>query len=1544
VLWVGSVMITGMLIARLVGACLFLLLAGVNGADAQLRVQPFISGLSMPVAIVPDPRDSTVHFVVQQDGRIRVVKNGVLQAADFLDITGPVLFSGEQGLFSLVFPPDAATNDRFWVNFTRKPDGATVVARFLRSGDPLVADPTSRVDLMWPGETPGSRQAFIDQPFANHNGGHMAFGPDGFLYIGMGDGGSGNDPDHRAQNPQSLLGKMLRIDVNVPDANANAYVVPPSNPFVDNQPITALTEIWAFGMRNPWRFSFDDVARGGTGALVIADVGQNAFEEIDYEPAGQGGRNYGWRNREGKHATPGIPATPGPAYTPLTDPIFEYSHDGGGASITGGYVYRGSALGPNFVGRYFFADFVLGRQWSLALTVNPTTHEATASDLRDHTAEFGAVGGVSSFGVDAAGELFVVDYGGTIYRVLPQEPPNLRVIAVSAPATGVASGTINVTNRIKNVGGVTAVGPFRVGIYLSAGDDTPGAGTLIGSRTVASLAGGAESAATTAVTLPAGTAAGSYFVSAVVDIDGTVDESHEDDNGLTATTKVDVIRPDLVMQSVSGPTRGAVGQPISVTTSVKNIGQLGAGAFTIGIYFSPTNTPGSGTRIATRSVASLAPGATTTAVTSANIPPGTTPGTYFLSAVADDAQVVPEIGDAANGTNGANNAAVATPPLQVVSLLPDLEISAISAPSKIGFGQPMTVAFTVRNSGLTTAGPFRVRFYLAPDAPPPGPGDGVAIGLRTFTGLAAGASLPTSVSLTVPANLSVISPGSPIYFVSAVADADNQVAEIVEGVIANGRMSSEILLIRPDLEIARLETRASPAVVKAARGGTLVLRNVTVKNTATAPGHAPASTLKFYLSDDQAQGAGDLELTPVVSVPALGPGASFTVAPTLPIPASVTTGAKFIIARAILPGSLSEISTANNTAAIPVDVGDFADLQITAVAGPAAAGTGLPMTVTFTTKNAGTAPVGPFRVNLFMAAGPNASPLPGDGTGVGFKDFPGLAAGASLASTLVVNVPASLAAGSYFVSAVADAGNAIPEAGGNDGFAANGRVAVKMVTVIRPDLVVSALTAPVRAARGGTVPVTATVKNVAAAPASAPVSSLKFYLSDDQTLDGADVELSRARAIPILGPGAVSTATTTLAIPASVTTGSKFILARADALDLVTEAQEGNNVAAWPIEIGDFVDLQMTAVAGPVAAGTGRPMTVSFTTRNAGSAPVGPFRVNLFLAPVPNPAPQPGDGIGVGFKDFPGLAAGASVPATLPIDLPASFVAGSYFLSAVADAGNAIPETNGNDGVTLNGRVAAKTITVVRPDLVVSALAGPIRAARGGIAAMTATVKNLAASPASAPASSLKFYLSDDQTLDGGDVELAPARAVPILGPGGVSTAVTTLTIPPSVTTGSKFILARADAADQVIEADEGNNVTAWPIEIGDFADLQITAVAGPATVRAGQNMTVSFTVKNAGTAPVGAFNVTLYLAPSAPPPAPGDGNAVGLKPIASLGTLASLATTVVVSVPDDLAPGVYALSAVADADGVIPELGGSDGAAVNGRLATKTITVQPPL
>jgi glucose/arabinose dehydrogenase len=394
----------------------------VGTAQSGLRAVVYASGFTLPLDVVQDPTNRSVQFVVEQAGRIRVVRAGTVLPTDFLDLRSAVSCCNERGLLGLAFAPDYATSGRFFVNFTNGA-GNTVIARFRRSSDPLVADAATRFDLRWYG--PGA----IDQPYANHNGGNLMFGPDGFLYIGLGDGGSGNDPQHRAQNPTELLGKMLRVDINVPDTSATGYRVPADNPFLSSGPAGTLPEIWDFGLRNPWRYSFDDPTLGGTGALIIADVGQDAWEEIDYEPRGRGGRNYGWRNREGAHnATTNLPV----AFPPLVDPVYEYAHGGRGASVTGGFVYRGRALGAAFQGRYFFGDFVTARVWSLALAQG-ADGSAQASDLREHTAELGAFA-VSSFGVDGVGELFMLGYDtGRLLRLVgppiaPATPTGLRIV------------------------------------------------------------------------------------------------------------------------------------------------------------------------------------------------------------------------------------------------------------------------------------------------------------------------------------------------------------------------------------------------------------------------------------------------------------------------------------------------------------------------------------------------------------------------------------------------------------------------------------------------------------------------------------------------------------------------------------------------------------------------------------------------------------------------------------------------------------------------------------------------------------------------------------------------------------------------------------------------------------------------------------------------------------------------------------------------------------------------------------------------------------
>ncbi|MCW5942190.1 MAG: PQQ-dependent sugar dehydrogenase [Fimbriimonadaceae bacterium] len=382
----------------------------VSVASGQLGLQTVATGLSSPIAMIQDPTEPNRFLIVQQRGRVRVLLNGSLQATDYLDLTGLISVGGERGLLGLAFHPNYATNGHVFVNFTEPTTGATRIVRYTRStGNPGQVDPATASNVLR-----------VEQPYSNHNGGTIAFGADGYLYLGMGDGGSGNDPENRAQNPAELLGKMLRIDVDrddFPTDPARNYGIPSDNPFVGGVPITAAGEIWAFGVRNPWKWSFDEARFGGLDAMLIGDVGQNAWEEVNYEPRGLGGRNYGWRMMEGTHPT----GLTGSAFTPWVNPLLEYDHSVG-SSITGGYLYRGTALGPTHYGRYFFADYVAGRVWSTFVDVDPLTKLATLGPVTEHTLDLSGtstLGNVSSFAVDDQGELYVVRYAGSVAKIVP---------------------------------------------------------------------------------------------------------------------------------------------------------------------------------------------------------------------------------------------------------------------------------------------------------------------------------------------------------------------------------------------------------------------------------------------------------------------------------------------------------------------------------------------------------------------------------------------------------------------------------------------------------------------------------------------------------------------------------------------------------------------------------------------------------------------------------------------------------------------------------------------------------------------------------------------------------------------------------------------------------------------------------------------------------------------------------------------------------------------------------------------------------------------
>ncbi len=361
----------------------------------RLRFTLILDGLQNPTFAAPLPGTDTL-LVLEQPGRIRRVEAGQLLDEPFLDLRDRITAGGERGLLGLAFHPRFAENGRFYVHYSARAlegaaigNGDTVVSEFAVAAEGNAGDPASE-----------RRVLTVDQPFANHNGGMLAFSPrDGFLYIGLGDGGSGGDPDANGQNLSSLLGKMLRIDVDARDQGE--YGIPDGNMTGDR----VRPEIWSFGLRNPWRYSFDE-----NGDLYIADVGQGDVEEIDYEPAGEGGRNYGWKIMEGSRC---FEPSSGCDATGITLPIVEYGR-GAGRSITGGYVYRGQAI-PELRGIYLYADYATGLIGALRVENGALagSKDITSSINPDQLRNF------TSFGLDAQGELYVLrgSGNGALYRI-----------------------------------------------------------------------------------------------------------------------------------------------------------------------------------------------------------------------------------------------------------------------------------------------------------------------------------------------------------------------------------------------------------------------------------------------------------------------------------------------------------------------------------------------------------------------------------------------------------------------------------------------------------------------------------------------------------------------------------------------------------------------------------------------------------------------------------------------------------------------------------------------------------------------------------------------------------------------------------------------------------------------------------------------------------------------------------------------------------------------------------------------------------------------
>jgi uncharacterized repeat protein (TIGR01451 family) len=507
-------------------------------SDQLITLTRHVTGFDNPVHITHAGDGSQRLFVVEQEGRIRIVKNQTLLSIPFLDISARVSCCGERGLLSVAFPPNYANKGHFYVNYTNN-DGNTVIARYRVTSDPDVANLNSEEILLT-----------IEQPFANHNGGQIAFGPDGYLYIGMGDGGSVGDPQGNGQRPETLLGKLLRIDV---ESGVTPYAVPTNNPFVQSQFYRG--EIWALGLRNPWRFSFDRQ----TGDLYLGDVGQGSHEEINFQSrASFGGENYGWNIMEGKHCFNSNSCN----QTGLVLPIVEYSHSEG-CSVTGGVVYRGQQY-PRLQGLYFYGDYCSGTIWGLKVT-STAVQQGLLLDSGYS---------ISTFGEDEAGETYVADHGGgTIYRITDPNAPSgadLTLSVTDAPDPVVVNNELTYSATITNNGPSSTAG-VQMNISLPAGATfvsvSSSQGSCTGTATVNcqlnTFANGAK-ATVTLVLKPTATGG----LSLTVSVSGSEPDPGADNNTVTSVTSVSSNQPSP--QPIDGP--DFTGSWQSITQSCKGSG------------------------------------------------------------------------------------------------------------------------------------------------------------------------------------------------------------------------------------------------------------------------------------------------------------------------------------------------------------------------------------------------------------------------------------------------------------------------------------------------------------------------------------------------------------------------------------------------------------------------------------------------------------------------------------------------------------------------------------------------------------------------------------------------------------------------------------------------------------------------------------------------------------------------------------------------------------------------------------------------------------
>ncbi len=800
-----------------------------------------------------------------------------------------------------------------------------------------------------------------------------------------------------------------------------------------------------------------------------------------------------------------------------------------------------------------------------------------------------------------------------------QPSADLIISALSAPSTAGAGMTLTITDTTKNQG-TGAAGASTTGFYLTASTTLDANAVLFGSRAVPALAAGATSSASTTVTIPAGTTAGNYYIIAKADANNVVPETNEANNLYYWYIQVG---PDLVISALSAPSTSGAGMTFTITDTTKNQGAGTAGASTTGFYLSASTVlDANAVLLGSRSVPALAAGATSSGSTTVTIPAGTATGNYYIIAKADANNVVAE-------TNKGNNLYY-----WYIPVGPDLVISTLSAPSTGGAGLTFTITDTTKNQGGGAADASTTGFYLSAstvlDA------SAVLLGSRAVPALAAGATSSGSTTATIPAGTAT---GN--YYIIAKADANNVVAETNKG----NNLYYWYIQIGPDLVISTL---SAPSTA----GSTFTITDTT-KNQ--GGGTAGPTTTRFYLSASTVLDASAAVLGSR-AIPTLAPGTASSGSTAVTLPAGTAAGNYYIIAKADADNVVAETNEANNLYYWYIQVGP--DLVISALSVPSASGAGMTFAITDTTKNQGAGAAGASSTGFYLSA---STVLDASAVLLGSRAVPALAAGATSSGSTSVTISAGTATGNYYIIAKADANNAVAETNKANNL-------YYWYIQIGPDLVISTLSAPSTGGAGLTFTITDTTRNQGGG--AADPTTTRFYLSASTVLDASAAVLG-SRAIPALVPGATSSGSTTVTIPAGTATGNYYIIAKADADNVVAETNKGNNVYYWYIQVGP--DLVISTLSAPSTAAVGATVTITDTTKNQGGGAADPTTTRFYLTAR---TVLDASAAVLGSRAIPALAAGATSSGSTTVTIPAGTPAGNYYIIAKADADSVVTETN----------------------------------------------------------------------------------------------------------------------------------------------------------------------------------------------------------------------------------------------------------------------------